>query len=459
MITVIIPTLNEEENIASVIQFAKQHPQVSEIIVVDDKSLDKTVEIAQTNGAKVITSTKLGKWASMKDGILCATNNIVVFLDWDINPYPKQTIELLTQPIISWEVEFTKSSFERNAWRVTALVAKPLLSIFFPELLKFEQPLSGMIAGKKSIFEKLDFRDDYGVDIGILIDIHIMNIKVKEVKIGSLENKSKPRQALGRMSKEVAQTIILKAAWSKNVHYNFEELGVLHEIRGQMDFVLDNQIKWLWKVIIFDMDNTLLMWRFIDVASEKFDFKKDLMDIRFSEADAVTRTKRIAMLLKDKPINELLEIAENIPVIENTKTIITKLRDRWYIVGIVSDSYDCITNHIKNKLGMDFALSNELEFSKGICTGEVKIPSFFFATSDSICKHPICKTNALLNILSKHDIKRENSITIGDTVNDLCMIKEAGLWIAFCPKDEIMSHYADITINKPSFEILLELAQ
>lgn len=79
MITVIIPTLNEEENIASVVNFAKAQPNVSEVIVVDDKSLDKTVSIALDNGAKVITSTKLGKGASMKDGVLCANNQIVAF--------------------------------------------------------------------------------------------------------------------------------------------------------------------------------------------------------------------------------------------------------------------------------------------------------------------------------------------------------------------------------------------
>ncbi len=49
MITVIIPTLNEEENIASVVNFAKAQPNVSEVIVVDDKSLDKTVSIALDN--------------------------------------------------------------------------------------------------------------------------------------------------------------------------------------------------------------------------------------------------------------------------------------------------------------------------------------------------------------------------------------------------------------------------
>lgn len=459
MVTVIIPTLNEEENIASVVNFAKNQPHVNEVIVVDDKSLDKTVSIAQNCGAKVITSTKLGKGASMKDGILCANNDIIAFLDGDIDPYPPYTIKLLTDPILKGDVDFVKSTFNRNAGRVTELVAKPLLSIFFPDLLKFSQPLSGMIAGLKSLFLQMDFRDDYGVDIGILIDMHLQNARLIEIEIGYIENKSKPWHALGKMSKEVAQTIILKAAASKNPNYNFEELGVLNEIRSQMDFVLENQLNTLEKLIVFDMDNTLLKGRFIDKCADKFNFREELMNIRSSESDAVILTKRIATLLKGKMISELIEIADSIPIIEGTKEIITELKKRGYIVGIISDSYDCITNHIKNILGMDFSLSNELEFSKSVCTGEVKIPSFLFTNSNGICKHNLCKTNALLNLLNKYGIELKNCIAIGDSMNDLCMIKESGLGIAFCSSDELINHHADVIIKEESFLQLLALAK
>lgn len=459
MITVIIPTLNEEDNIASVIQFAKNQANVTEIIVVDDKSQDKTVAIANANQAKVITSTKLGKGASMKDGVLCAKNDIVIFLDGDIDPYPHYTIKLLTDPIIQGEVDFVKSSFSRNAGRVTELAAKPLLSIFFPDLLKFAQPLSGMIAGRKSVFKKLDFRDDYGVDIGILIDMHLMNIRMKEVEIGYIENKSKPWQALGRMSKEVAQTIIMKAANSNNPNYNFEELGVLNEIRSQMELALNSQLESLDKLVVFDMDNTLLEGRFIDTCADHFNFKSALMNIRSSESDVILLTKHIATLLKGKTFSELIEVADSISIIEGTKDVVIELKKRGYIVGIISDSYDCITNHVKNKLGMDFSLSNELEFSKSVCTGEVKIPSFLFNNNKSICKHSLCKTNAVLSLLGKYNIQKENTIAIGDSMNDLCMIKEAGLGIAFCSKDELLNHHADLIINKKSFQELLNLTE
>lgn len=459
MITIIIPTLNEEEHIAGVVRFAMDQEGVTEVIVVDDKSLDNTVFLAKNQGAKVITSTRLGKGASMKDGVLCANNDIIAFLDGDIDPYPPLTIKLLTDPIIQGEVDFVKSSFNRNAGRVTELVAKPLLSIFFPDLLLFSQPLSGMIAGKKELFQQLDFRDDYGVDIGILIDMFLMNARMKEVEIGYLENKSKPWQALGKMSKEVAQTILMKAASTKNPHYNFEEFGVLHEIRSQMEFALEHQLNTLDKLVVFDMDRTLLRGRFIDSCADKFGFREELMNIRSSETDLILLTKRIATLLKGKTINELIAVADEIPLIEDTKEIVAELKNRGYIVGIISDSYDCITNQMKIKLGMDFSLSNELEFSKSMCTGEVKIPSFFFSNHKSICKHSICKTNALLGILEKYQIPKENSIAIGDSMNDLCLIKEAGLGIAFCSADELLNHHADIVIAESSFKELLSLAK
>lgn len=458
MITVIIPTLNEEETIQSVIQFAWSQPNVTEVVVVDDKSIDATVAIAVANGAKVITSTKLGKGSSMKDGVLFASNPIVAFLDGDIDPYPHYTIKLLTDPILNGEVDFVKSSFSRNAGRVTELAAKPLLSIFFPELLKFSQPLSGMIAGKKNLLEQLDFREDYGVDIGILIDMYLMNAKMKEVEIGYIENKSKPWQALGKMSKEVAQTIILKAANSNNPRYNFEELGVLNEIRTQMELALSANLDAMEKLIVFDMDNTLLRGRFIDACAERFNFKTSLMNIRSSESNPILLTKHIATLLKGKTHQELIEIADHIPIVEGTAEIIKELKSRGYIIGIISDSYDCITHHIKNKLGMDFSLSNELEFSKGICTGEVKIPSFLFNNSKSVCRHSLCKTNAVLSLLDKYQIPKENCIAIGDSMNDLCMIKEAGLGIAFCSQDELLNHHADIILKEQSFGELLSIA-
>jgi glycosyltransferase involved in cell wall biosynthesis len=268
MITVIIPALNEENTINGVISLVKQSKLVSEVIVVDDKSLDKTVEISLKSGAKVITGTKLGKGASMRDGLLVAQNEIILFVDADITTYPQNLVELMTLPILNEGFDFVKSYFTRQAGRVTELVAKPLLSILYPEFPQFIQPLSGMIAGKKSFFNQINFEDGYGVDIGILIDMYKLNAKISEVDIGNIENRMQSLEQLGKMSKAVANTILDKS--SKGGNKNLEVFENIQIIREQMEFAIREKSNQLSKIAIFDMDNTLLSKSFIHTCAEKF---------------------------------------------------------------------------------------------------------------------------------------------------------------------------------------------
>ncbi|HET9434973.1 MAG TPA: HAD family hydrolase, partial [Chitinophagaceae bacterium] len=368
-----------------------------------------------------MTSTKLGKGASMKDGLLCARNDFIVFLDGDIHPYPPLTIKSLSDPILNDTADFVKATFQRNAGRVTEIVAKPLLNIFFPDISRFEQPLSGMIAGRKHFFEQIDFYDGYGVDIGILLDMHLLKARITEVNIGYIFNKSKPWQALGKMSREVARAIIAKATQQNKSLVTLEELQSFSEIRDQMDFALKESVKGLKKMAIFDIDNTLLLGRFIDTCAKAHGFEEELLYLRSHEKNGVILTKNIARLMKGLKFSEILAVTDTIPVVSDVFDVIQQLKRKGYVVGIISDSYDVVVNHIKNKVGTDFSFGNELEFSKSIATGEVKIPSFFFNNKQSICKHTICKTNALLYILHQYRININNTIVVGDSERALCM--------------------------------------
>ena len=217
MISVIIPAYNEEENIKTVIDICKENKDVSEIIVVNNLSTDRTEEIARKDGAKVVFCGKQGKGYAMETGIEEAQNECIVFLDGDISDYADNVIYKLTEPIINRNVDFVKATFDREGGRVTGLVAKPLLKLLFPEVTKYTQPLSGMIAGKKSIFQKIELEKDYGVDIGILLDMVNLNVTIEEVKIGKIKNVSKSWKALEKMSTEVMKAIL------KRVENNNEE--------------------------------------------------------------------------------------------------------------------------------------------------------------------------------------------------------------------------------------------
>ena len=208
MVTVIIPAYNEEENIANVINMCKKNKSVDEIIVVNNLCTDKTEEIAKKEGAKVIFCNKQGKGYAMEEGIKHSKNNCIVFLDGDINDYVDNVVDILAKPILEDKADFVKANFDREHGRVTFLVAQPLLEILFPNMKKYGQPLSGMIAGKKDVFEKLTLEKDYGVDIGLLLDITNMNLRIEEVFIGKIKNVSKDWRLLQTMCKEVMRAII-----------------------------------------------------------------------------------------------------------------------------------------------------------------------------------------------------------------------------------------------------------
>ncbi len=212
-VSVVIPAYNEEKNILKVIKLIKNKDIIDEIIIVDNLSTDRTAEIARQAGTIVVQCNKQGKGYAMEEGLKHVKNEVVIFLDADIGNYDKNVINNLAEPVINGEADFVKSMFEREGGRVTELVAKPMLEILFPDMYKFSQPLSGMIAGKKSLLQKIQFEKDYGVDIGILIDMINIGARVKEVHIGKLKNESKEWHSLEKMAKEVMSAILKRAKY------------------------------------------------------------------------------------------------------------------------------------------------------------------------------------------------------------------------------------------------------
>lgn len=451
----IIPALNEEETVGKVVAQAKLDPVVTEVIVVDDKSLDRTVEEAKKAGATVITSTRLGKGASMFDGALCARNPLLVYLDADIMTYPDDVVSRLAGPLIDGRADFCKSCFSRQAGRVTELVAKPLLSILHPEIPALKQPLSGMIAGRKEFFEKIEFEEGYGVDIGILLDMHDMGARIAEVDIGHIENRMQSLDQLARMSREVANVILKKAKGQDKK--NYEMLEYIQVIREQMEFSIRDSARSLKRLAIFDMDNTLLRGSFIQTFAGIFGLKDQLLDIVTSNANPFIRTKQIARMLNGKRIDEILEVVDGIPLTDGIQEILQLLKANGFMVGIMSDSYDCVTGHLKNRFGFDFTIANELEFNKSIATGEVKIPSYFLPHPDSQCVHEFCKTHSLTHVCKRLGVSMADTLAIGDGENDICMVKRAGIGVAFCSSNSVLKSVADHVIDSPDFRLLESL--
>lgn len=221
-----------------------------------------------------------------------------------------------------------------------------------------------------------------------------------------------------------------------------------------------NQINPLMrKMIVFEMDNTILQGRFIDVCADKYNFSQALALLRNIDKNAISLAKRIGSFLKDKPVQELLDVSDEMPIVKDIPEVMAELKKRNYTVGIITDSYHVIAQRIANRIGADFHLSYELGVNDGMSTGEVNIPSYFSFSEQSSCDHPVCKTNALRHACKARRVEINNCIAVGDSDNDLCMVRHAGIGVAFCSTSELLRTVAHMKISRPAFGELLEYAK
>lgn len=211
------------------------------------------------------------------------------------------------------------------------------------------------------------------------------------------------------------------------------------------------------KMIVFDMENVLLQEKFIDVCAAEFKFQQALSLLRQIDNDPASLIKRTAAFLKDQKKSTLMEIAAGIALVPGIVEAVQELKERSYIVGMISDSYQVVAGITGKKIGADFELANELQFIGNHVTGDVLIPSYFSRSPESTCRHPICKTNALRHICRVYQTKFENCTVIAGSDEDACMLGHAGLGIAYCSSSETARNAARQEIRDPELSGILTL--
>lgn len=212
------------------------------------------------------------------------------------------------------------------------------------------------------------------------------------------------------------------------------------------------------KMAIFDMDNTLLHKSFIYTAADQLGFMPELRAIVSAGYSDIVRTQKIAQLLKGRTQDELIAVVRSIPLVGDAVNAVQGLKEKGYVCGIISDSYTCITNYVKDQLGMHFSCANVLEFRDNIATGVVSIPANFLKLPDNDCNHDYCKCNMMQHVRSQYDIEMQHILAIGDGVNDICMVRKAGIGIAFNTEHDKLKEVADHIFEERTFMPLLGLA-
>lgn len=201
-----------------------------------------------------------------------------------------------------------------------------------------------------------------------------------------------------------------------------------------------------YKLVMFDMDGTLIDGRSIFVFSEKKGFKDKLLRSLQSDKEPYEKTIEIAQFLHGTSSIELLEIFRKIPLHNNVEKVAQKLREKNVKTAVVTDSYQFIADDLKKRLHFDYAFANNLIIEQGIVTGKININNSNLKRCETGVMYSICKGLVLDQLCAMLNITPAEVIAVGDGVVDIGMIKKAGLGIAYNASEQVQKN-ADIITN------------
>ena len=180
-VAVCIPARNESATIGPIVDSVRTHfcaeaggvDLVDEIVVVDDGSTDATADIASEAGATVIEARGGGgKGEAMQLAVQSSSGDLIVFLDGDVERFPDHFVTGLLGPVLTGDFALVKATYSRplngipgEGGRVNELVARPIISLLYPDLSGIRQPLAGETAAPRTVLEKVRLAPAYGVEL------------------------------------------------------------------------------------------------------------------------------------------------------------------------------------------------------------------------------------------------------------------------------------------------------
>jgi glucosyl-3-phosphoglycerate synthase len=229
-ISVVIPARNEERTVAGVAgaisrSLMEHTPLVDELVVIDSDSTDATAQAAAQAGAIVYRARDVapalgsfpGKGEAMWKSLLVTKGDLLVFIDADLTLWGPHFVTGLLGPLLTDEqVRLVKGFYTRvrtesdgstsaEGGRVTELVTRPLISLWWPELTGVVQPLAGEWAARRSLMESLSIPVGYGVELATLMDTvsrHGLDA-VAQVDLGTRAHRHQANHDLALMAAEL----------------------------------------------------------------------------------------------------------------------------------------------------------------------------------------------------------------------------------------------------------------
>jgi len=199
-VTAVIPAYNEEKTVGEVVERALKH--VDEVVVVDDGSTDRTAEVAEKAGAKVVRHREnKGAYEAMRTGFKHAAGEIVVTLGADGQNLPEE-IPLLVEPILRGEADLVVGRRKEIPYFSEKVILK-LTNL----AVKCSDASSGFMAIRKSILDRMKLRGSCHCGT-FLIEAKRLGARVKEVPITILPRRYGKRRIKTRHVKQTFYVLL-----------------------------------------------------------------------------------------------------------------------------------------------------------------------------------------------------------------------------------------------------------
>ena len=203
-----------------------------------------------------------------------------------------------------------------------------------------------------------------------------------------------------------------------------------------------------YRLILFDVDSTLIKQEVIDLLADKSGHGREVQQITAramkGEIDFAQALSKRVSLLEGLPESVFDEVLSQISFAEGFDELFSYLRKNGFLVGAVSGGFHNVLDKLFAQLQLDFLKANVLEVVDGRLTGKI--------TSAPIDR--MAKARALREFAALHNIELENTVAVGDGANDLDMIEIAGLGVSYMGK-EILRQKADLHIEKAGLNALI----
>ncbi|ABU72319.1 phosphoserine phosphatase [Vibrio campbellii] len=184
-------------------------------------------------------------------------------------------------------------------------------------------------------------------------------------------------------------------------------------------------------LVVFDMDSTAIQIECIDEIAKLAGVGEEVAEVTEramqGELDFEQSLRQRVGKLKGADEAILEQVRSQLPFMPDFEALIATFKALGWKTVIASGGFTYFSDFIKDKVGLDFAQSNQLEIVDGKLTGEV--------LGDVVSAQT--KADILVELAEEYDIEQHNTVAVGDGANDLVMMAAAGLGVAYHAKPKV----------------------